>query len=115
LGRNVVEKILYRRRRFVTKARIRTAAEVISQLLPLVATGKPSATRVAAALDALAHHTSNDLLPQAAAESNRGLRQRIKELKSQLHNTPDSAESERLRAKLDVLYDLLLEEAENPE
>ena len=99
----------------MTKERIRTAAEVISQLLPMVAKGKPSASRVASALDALANHTSNDLPPQAVAESNRGLRQRIKELKSQLHNTPDSAESERLRAKLDFLYDLLLEEAENPE
>lgn len=113
MSRNLVEKVIYRRRTFVTRQRIRTAAEVISQLLPMVATGKPSATRLAGALETLANHSSNDIPPQVAQESNLGLRKHITELRAQLHNAPNAAETKRLREKLDVLYDLLLEEAEH--
>ncbi len=113
MGRNIVEKILYRRRRFVTRQRIRTVAEVISQLLPVVATGKPSATRIAGALDAIAHHADNDSSSQAVEANTPGLRRRIKELKRQLHDSPNTADAKRLQQKLDVLYDLLVEESEN--
>ena len=98
----------------MTRQRIATAADVISRLLPVVAGGTPAAAGVAAALEAVRKHVDNDIQPPSAVPSSSGLRQRIRALKRQLHDTPNTAESEKLRMKLDVLYDLLVEEAENP-
>ena len=112
MSRNVVEKILYRRRKFVTRKRIRTVADIISQLLPSVVAKRPSLTAFAGALESALHHADNDAASQTVAV-NTGLRFRIKELRDQLQHTPGTADAEKLRQKLDVLYDLLDEETVN--
>ena len=82
-------------------------------MLPVVAPGKASASGIAGALDAIARHADNDPSSRIGEQNTPGLRRRIKELRRQIKNTHDTAKADTLRMKLDVLYDLLVEEAEN--
>jgi len=97
----------------VTRKRILTAAEVLSKLLPVVAPGKAATAGVVDALDAIVRHADNDL--SVVVDNSPRLRRRIKELKRQLHETPDTAGAEKLRTKLDILHELLVEDAEVPD
>jgi hypothetical protein len=107
MGRTLMQKILYKRRKFVTKKRIKSAIEIAATLLPAVISTKPGLASLSGVLDALLQQVNNDpAVPTADATSKR-LRQRIKELKAQLGTTQDTAEAAKLRQKLDNLYDLL--------
>lgn len=110
MGRTLIQKILYKRRKFITKKRIKSAVEIITTLLPAVISAKPGLAPLSGVLDTLLQQIDNDTPPPVADASSKRLRQRIKELKAQHGTTQDTAEAAKLRQKLDNLYDLLLDD-----
>jgi predicted CoA-binding protein len=104
MGRTLVQKILYKRRKFITKKRIAAAVDAIAKLWPVVISDKPLETRFADIIKLVRAD------PAATEATDKTLRQRIKSLKAQIGATKDTAEADKLRQKLDVLHDLLLED-----
>ena len=114
MGRTLIQKILYKRRKFITKKRLKSVVEIIASLLPAVIPLKPELAPLSGILDELLHKTDNDTAVQSGDVNSKYLRQRIKELKTKLNTTQDTAEVVKLRRQLDEVYALLFND-DNPE
>jgi hypothetical protein len=110
MGRSIIQKILYKRRKFLTKKRIKAAAEIVLKLLPAVIINRPTLVPLMSALNELVQTIDDNTAPQSVNVSNEKLCQRIKRLQAQIDDAP-TQDADKLRQKIDVLHELLLENA----
>jgi hypothetical protein len=108
MAHSLVHRILYKRRRIVTRRRLASVAKLAAELMPVVVAKKPGLSIFQDLLGLFIRREDND--GEGAQKPNQaGVKQRINALKAQLQSA-EGKEAEALRGKINTLYELLLEE-----
>jgi len=108
MGRSIIQKVLYKRRKFLTKKRIKSISQVVLKLLPAVIMNRPALAPLVGVLNELVQNLDSPAPP--VNENNKKLCQQMKQLRAQIKDTP-TEDADKLRKKIDALHALFLEDA----